>query len=136
MIKIYRLMSFGLLPIRIIAGIGFIMNGLPKLVNITGTEAEFASKIGLPAALALPVGLLEVIGGVFLIIGVLTRIASILFIILMIGATITVQLSKGFLGRYEINLFVFINSSHPSSDRSRTTIHRVECTKERIVSER
>jgi uncharacterized membrane protein YphA (DoxX/SURF4 family) len=42
MIKIYRLMSFGLLPIRIIAEIGFIMNGLPKLVNITGTEAEFA----------------------------------------------------------------------------------------------
>ena len=102
MIKIYRLMSFGLLPIRIIAGIGFIMNGLPKLVNITGTETEFASKIGLPAALALPVGLLEVIGG--LTIGVLTRIASILFIILMIGATITVQISKGFLGGYEINL--------------------------------
>ena len=55
-------------------------------------------------ALALPVGLLEVIGGVFLIIGVLTRITSILFIILMIGAIITVQLSKGFLGGYQINL--------------------------------
>src|SRR6058998_33707 len=92
MIKIYRVMSFGLLPIRIIAGIGFIMNCLPKLVNITA------------AALALPVGLLEVIGGIFLIIGVLTRIASILFIILMIRATITVQLSKGFLGGYQINL--------------------------------
>jgi putative oxidoreductase len=104
MIKIYTLMSFGLLPIRIIAGIGFIMNGLPKLVNITGTEAEFASNMGLPAALALPVGLLEVIGGIALIIGVLTRIASILFIILMIGAIITVQLSKGFLGGYQLNL--------------------------------
>jgi len=33
MIKIYRLMSFGLLPIRIIAGIGFIINGLPKLAK-------------------------------------------------------------------------------------------------------
>jgi putative oxidoreductase len=60
MIKIYRLMSFGLLPIRIIAGIGFIINGLPKLVNITGTETEFATNFGLPAALALPVGLLGV----------------------------------------------------------------------------
>jgi putative oxidoreductase len=58
----------------------------------------------LPAALALPVGLLEVIGGVALIIGILTRIASILFIILMIGAIITVQLSKGFLGGYRLNL--------------------------------
>ena len=81
-----------------------IGNRILNFVNITGTEAEFASKIGLPAALALPVGLLEVIGGVFLIVGVLTRIASILFIILMIGATITVQLSKGFLGGYQINL--------------------------------
>jgi putative oxidoreductase len=104
MIKIYRLMSFGLLPIRIIAGIGFILNGLPKLVNITGTQAEFASMFGLPAALALPVALLEVIGGIALIIGVLTRITSILFIILMIGATITVQISKGFIGGYQINL--------------------------------
>ena len=59
-------MSFGLLPIRIIAGIGFIMNGLPKLANITGTQAEFATIFGLPAALALPGGLLEVIGGIAL----------------------------------------------------------------------
>ena len=44
------------------------------------------------------------IGGIVLIIGVLTRIASILFIILMIGATITVQLAKGFIGGYEVNL--------------------------------
>ena len=45
-------MSFGLLPIRIIAGIGFIMNGLPKLANITGTEAVFASNFGLPASIS------------------------------------------------------------------------------------
>ena len=101
------------------------MNGLPKLVNITGTEAEFASKIGLPAALALPVGLLEVIGGVFLIIGVLTRIASILFIILMIGATITVQLSKGFLGGYEINLLYLSIAVTPSVCNIYSTIKRI-----------
>jgi putative oxidoreductase len=51
--------------------------------------------VGLPAAMALPVGLLEVIGGIALIIGVLARIASILFIIEMIGSTITAKLSKG-----------------------------------------
>ena len=52
--------------------------------------------VGLPAAMALPVGLLEVIGGIALIIGVLAMIASILFIIEMIGSTITAKLSKGF----------------------------------------
>ena len=40
--------------------------------------------VGLPAAMALPIGLLEVIGGIAILIGVLTRIAAILFIIEMI----------------------------------------------------
>ena len=43
---------------------------------------------------------MEEIGGIVLIIGVLTRVASILFIILMIGAIITVQVAKGFIGGY------------------------------------
>src|ERR671930_2194364 len=101
-----RLMSFGPLPIRIIAGIAFIVHGLPKLANVAGTEAFFASKMGLPAALALPVGLLEVIGGIVLIVGVLTRIASILFIIEMIGSTIVAKLSRGFVGGYELDLLL------------------------------
>jgi putative oxidoreductase len=62
--------------------------------------------VGLPAAMAVPVGLLEVIGGVALLIGVLTRIASILFIIEMIGSTITAKLTKGFVGGYEVDLLL------------------------------
>jgi putative oxidoreductase len=62
--------------------------------------------MGLPAALALPVGLLEVIGGIVLIVGVLTRIASIFFIIEMIGSTITAKIGKGFVGGYELDLLL------------------------------
>jgi putative oxidoreductase len=102
----HRLISFGPLPIRIIAGTAFIAHGLPKLANVAGTEALFASKMGLPAALALPVGLLEVIGGIVLIVGVLTRIASIFFIIEMIGSTITAKIGKGFVGGYELDLLL------------------------------
>ena len=40
----HRLISFGPLPIRIIAGTAFIAHGLPKLANVVGTEAFFASK--------------------------------------------------------------------------------------------
>ena len=78
-----KVSQYGPLPIRILAGIAFIIHGLPKLSNIAGTEHFFANMIGLPAAMALPIGLLEVIGGIALLIGVLTRIASILFIIEM-----------------------------------------------------
>jgi putative oxidoreductase len=101
-----KLAQNGPLPIRILAGIAFIIHGLPKLSNIAGTEQFFANMVGLPAALALPVGLLEVIGGIALLVGVLTRIASILFITEMIGSAITTKLSRGFVGGYEGDLLL------------------------------
>jgi putative oxidoreductase len=101
-----KLAQYGPLPIRILAGIAFIIHGLPKLSNIAGTEQFFANMVGLPAAMALPVGLLEVIGGIALLVGVLTRIASIFFIIEMIGSTITAKLPRGFVGGYELDLLL------------------------------
>jgi putative oxidoreductase len=101
-----KLAQYGPLPIRILAGIAFIIHGLPKLSDIAGTEDFFANMVGLPAAMALPIGLLEVIGGVALLVGALTRIASILFIIEMIGSTIVAKLSRGFVGGYELDLLL------------------------------
>jgi putative oxidoreductase len=101
-----KLAQYGPLPIRILAGIAFIIHGLPKLSNIAGTEDFFANMIGLPAAMALPIGLLEVIGGIALLVGVLTRVASIFFIIEMIGSTIVAKLSRGFVGGYELDLLL------------------------------
>lgn len=101
-----KLAQYGPLPIRILAGIAFIIHGLPKLSNIAGTEDFFANMIGLPAAMALPIGLLEVIGGIALLVGVLTRVASILLIIEMIGSTIVAKLSRGFVGGYELDLLL------------------------------
>jgi putative oxidoreductase len=99
-----KLVAFGPLPIRILAGISFILHGLPKLSNIAGSQMFFG-KMGLPPDLAMLIGPLEVIGGIALL-GVLTRAASILFIIQMIGAILTVTLYKGFVGGYELNLLL------------------------------
>jgi putative oxidoreductase len=49
---------------------------------------------------------LEVIGGIALTIGVLTRIAAALLIIEMIGVIILVKISKGFVGGYEFELLL------------------------------
>ena len=106
MISRKKLDQYGPLPIRILAGIAFIVHGLPKLSNVAGTEHFFANMVGLPASMALPVGLLEVIGGIALLVGVLTRIASILFIIEMIGSTIVAKLPRGFVGGYELDLLL------------------------------
>jgi putative oxidoreductase len=100
------LTQYGPFPIRTLAGIAFIIHGLPKLSNLTGTEHFFTNVVGLPATLALPVGLLEVVGGIALIMGILTRIASILLMIEMIGSTIVAKLPKGFVGGYELDLLL------------------------------
>jgi putative oxidoreductase len=91
-----NLLTFGPFPIRILAGIAFIVAGIPKLENISANQGFF-NGLGLPPELVLPIALLEVIGGIFLIVGVLTRITAVIFIIEMIGATLVVWLSPGFV---------------------------------------
>src|ERR1051325_182025 len=101
-----KLVQYGPLPIRMLAGIAFLIHGIPKLSNISGTEHFFSNMIGLPATLGPVVGLLEVIGGIALLVGVLTRISSILFIMEMIGSTIVAKLPRGFVGGYEVDLLL------------------------------
>ena len=106
----HELLAYGSLPIRIVAGITFVAHGLPKFENIAGTQGFFGN-IGLPPELALPIGLLEVIGGIFLIVGVVT-ISAALFIIDMIGAIVLVRLPDGFVDGYELeSLLIAISVS-------------------------
>jgi putative oxidoreductase len=103
--KMSSVFSYGLLPIRIMAGIVFIAHGIPKFYDIPGGYGFFQS-INLPPELFLPIALLEVIGGLAILFGILTRIASSLFIIEMIGAIVTAKLSRGFIGGYEFELLL------------------------------
>ena len=100
-----QLIKFGPLPIRILAGLTLMLHGLPKITDISGVQSFFPN-IGLPPELAIPVALLEVIGGFAILFGILTRIASGLFIIGMIGAVVVAKLSKGFVGGYELELLI------------------------------
>lgn len=105
-----RALLFGPLPIRIMVGISFIAHGYPKIANIAGTESFFI-KIGLPVALATPIALLEFIGGIALILGILTRITSGLFIAEMALATLLVKLPKGFVGGFELDLLLLAGAA-------------------------
>jgi putative oxidoreductase len=95
--------NFAPLPLRIIAGIGFMMHGLPKLLDISNTQNSFTN-MGLPPELAIIIGLLEFIGGLAILLGVFTRTAAGLLAIDMIGAILLVKLSKGFIDGYELDL--------------------------------
>ena len=123
---IEKLSSFAPLPIRIMAGIAFILHGLPKFANLEGTQGFFAS-VGIPANMAMAIGLLEVIGGVLLIVGLITRITAILFIIEMIGAVLIVKSDNGFMGQggFEVDLLLmFISISLLLSGPGRMSIER------------
>ena len=98
-------LSYGLLPIRIIAGLTFIAHGLPKFFDVSGGYGFFES-VNLPPELFVPIALLEVGGGFAILLGILTRIASALLIIEMLGAILMVKLPKGFIGRYEFELLL------------------------------
>jgi len=87
------LMTYGPLIVRVVLGTLFIINGWPKLINLEQTQGYF-SMMGIPAELALLIGLLEVVGGLFLILGLLTRIVALLFAIEMISAFIIANTSN------------------------------------------
>jgi putative oxidoreductase len=64
--------DFSLLAARILLGALFVMAGLGKLASVEGFAGYMASG-GVPAALAWPVILFEILGGLALIAGLQTR---------------------------------------------------------------
>lgn len=69
--------SLILLLARVLLGLLFIMAGLGKLGNVEGFAGYVASG-GVPAFLAWPVILFEILGGLALVAGFQTRIVSVL----------------------------------------------------------
>jgi putative oxidoreductase len=71
------------------------------------TQGFFASG-GIPAEMALIIGLLEVLGGILLIVGLITRVTAILFTIEIIRAILIVKAGNGFMGQggFEVDLLL------------------------------
>ena len=63
---------------RMLLALIFIISGVTKVMNVAETQAFIDKVTTLPANLALPVGIFELVFGVFLAIGFLTRISSLL----------------------------------------------------------
>jgi len=63
---------------RILISLLFIVAGFGKLNGLEGTE-QYIQSVGLPAGLALPTALFEIIGGLLILIGFLVRPMALLF---------------------------------------------------------
>jgi putative oxidoreductase len=102
--------SCGLLVLRAIVGIVFIAHGGQKLfvLGFGGVTGFFTQAgIPLPAVSAVVVTLVEFLGGIAVLLGVLTRWAALLLAIDMAGAIFLVHLKNGFFvnkGGYEYAL--------------------------------
>ncbi len=86
-----------LLILRIALGFLMFVHGVPKLVGPARPQMRSGmAQVGIPPLLFDLVGLLELLGGVLLIAGFLTRIVAILFALEMVG---TIFLYLSVLGR-------------------------------------
>lgn len=99
--------EIGALILRVTLGIIFLVHGLGKFQGGIENVAGWFSSIGLPGFLAYAVAIIELVGGIALILGLGTRIVSALLALIMIGAIFTVKLSVGFMGNGEMAGYEF-----------------------------
>ena len=99
-----------LLLLRLVTGSIFLVHGLPKLQNVAMTTAFF-TKIGIPMAgfFAPFVGVVEVVGGIMLILGLMTRFWAAGFVIDMVVAILAAKGLASFSG-YEFELLLAVSS--------------------------
>ena len=74
--------DYGLLAIRIVLGVIFLYHGLPKIMH----SGKKAAGMGMSSAFVFVLGLAEVLGGLGALLGWYTDAASILLIVVMLGA--------------------------------------------------
>ena len=113
--------NLGLTLVRVALGIVFTVSGVgkvfgvgPKALGIDGF-AQFLGGLGVPfpTVAAWGIGLLELVGGVLLLVGLLTRVVAALLAVNMAVALVLVHLPSGFVassGGYEYVLVLALCS--------------------------
>ncbi|MUG45774.1 DoxX family protein [Paenibacillus woosongensis] len=107
--------ELGLTLLRLILGITFLIHGLDKFQGGIANTAAFFESLGMPGFAAYVVALVELLGGIAMILGLGTRVVAGLFAIIMAVAILKVKLAIGFLGNgqmagYELDLILLVVS--------------------------
>ncbi len=100
--------SFGVLILRLVYGYIFLSHGSQKLFGGLSGTAQFFEQIGLkPGAFwARVVGTIEFVGGIAIVLGLLTQWVALLLAVIMIVAIAKVKGKQGLVGGYEFDLLL------------------------------
>ena len=79
--------------IRTSIGAIFIVHSIKKF---DPSWQEWLISIGLPPEMQLPIALAEFLGGIFLIVGIFTRISGAIFSVILLGAIFHIRWENGF----------------------------------------
>ncbi|GAA0134382.1 DoxX family protein [Paenibacillus sp. YSY-4.3] len=107
--------ELGLILLRLSLGITFLIHGFDKFQGGIANTAAFFESLGLPGFAAYVVALIELLGGIAMVLGLGTKVVAGLFAIIMAGAIFKVKLAAGFLGNgqmagYELDLILLVIS--------------------------
>lgn len=101
--------QLAVLLLRILLGLTMALHGLQKVLGMAGTVTFFDS-LGLPAFLPYFVATIELVGGIFMMIGLLVPLVSLGFVAVLVGAILTLKIGSNFVGGYELELLLIIMS--------------------------
>ncbi|PNZ08879.1 DoxX family protein [Staphylococcus simiae] len=100
-------MRIAMLLIRVMLGITFIAYGSQMVFSGFGEPMAMMTKLGFPAFFGILLGLFEFIGGILLVLGVLTNYVSVGIIVVMLGALFYIHIHQGYIAsQYVITLIV------------------------------
>jgi putative oxidoreductase len=96
--KLAGLAPYAMIPVRLIAGYGFLAHGLAKWSKGPAAFASVLHAIGVPAPqfMAWITIITEILGGVAILLGAFVALVSIPAIVLLVVAIFTVHLPYGF----------------------------------------
>ncbi|WP_374963666.1 DoxX family protein [Lysinibacillus sp. RS5] len=101
--------NIGSTILRVVLGFTFAVHGFQKFQGGISYTADFFNAIGIPGFMAYIVAIIELVGGIAIILGLGTRLFGALLAVTMIVAIFTAKLSVGFIGAnglagYELDL--------------------------------
>lgn len=94
--------------LRSALGVIFILHGISKL---NPGFAENLPNMGLPVEMQIPIALAELVPGILLIVGILSRLSSSLLSIIMLGAIFMIKGASSIIGKGGVELDLILLAS-------------------------